>query len=356
MVMKLKSNIGNNDFLEFGNMYKALKKSCCNVRWKTSVTQFEINALKNTARSIRDIQSDRYKISPYYEFTLYEPKERLIKATRIKDRQVQRSLCDNYLYDAITSCFIYDNCACQKNKGTDFTYKRIKTHLSKSFREYGNNNFWYLKCNIRHFFESIDHEKLKEFVKKRVKSDLELSLVFQVIDSFGDRGLGLGSQFSQLLALLYLNELDHIIKEKLHMKHYIRYMDDFCIFSNSKDELVKCLDFIRTYLKSIGLELNKKTTIQPIYRNMKFMNWKFTVTETGKVLIVQDRCKIRDKRKKLNKMLNLIMTNKMKPEYFKQSLNGIIAHLEKGNSYTIIKEFKNYIKMFHMEHFTNRYK
>ena len=129
------------------------------------------------------------------------------------------------------------------------------------------------------------------------------------------------------------------------MKHYVRYMDDFCIFSNSKDELVKCLDFIKTYLKSIGLELNKKTTIQPIYRNMKFMNWKFTVTETGKILMIQDRRKVRDKRKKLIKMLNLVMTNKMKPEYFEQSLNGIIAHLEKGNSYTTIKEFKNYIKI-----------
>ena len=74
------------------------------------------------------------------------------------------------------------------------------------------------------------------------------------------------------------------------------------------------------------------------------MNWKFTVTETGKVLMIQDRRKVRDKRKKLNKMLNIVMKNGIKPEYFKQSLNGIIAHLEKGNSYTAIKEFENYIK------------
>lgn len=340
----MKSNYKSGDFLDFDLMYDALKKSCNNVRWKTSITSYETNAIKNTTKLIQEIKNGTYEISEYSNFTITEPKERHIQATRIRDRQVQRSLCDNYLYDAITSCFIYDNCACQKGKGTDFTYKRIKTHLSKSFREYGNNSFWYLKCDIHHFFESIDHEKLKEFVKKRVKFDLELSLVFQVIDSFGNRGLGLGSQLSQLLALLYLNELDHIIKEKLHMKHYVRYMDDFCIFSNSKEELINCLDSINEYLKSIGLELNRKTTIQPIYRKIKFMNWKFTVTETGKVLMIQDRCKIRDKRKKLAKMLNLVMTNKMKPEYFKQSLNGIIAHLEKGNSYTIIKEFKSYIK------------
>ena len=333
-------------------MRKALRKSCNNVRWKASVTSFEMHGLKNTIKTMIEIDKGKYKLLKYSEFTITEPKERNIKATRIRDRQVQRCLCDNYLYAAFTRSFIYDNCACQVGKGTDFALNRLKVHLQKQYRKSGND-FYYLKCDIHHFFESIDHEKLKEFVKKRVKFDLELSLVFQVIDSFGNRGLGLGSQLSQLLALLYLNELDHIIKEKLHMKHYVRYMDDFCIFSNSKDELVKCLDFIKTYLKSIGLELNKKTTIQPIYRNMKFMNWKFTVTETGKVLMIQDRRKIRDKRKKLNKMVNLVMTNKMKPEYFEQSLNGIIAHIEKGNSYTIIKEFKNYIKMFHMEQFTD---
>ena len=340
----MKSNYKSGDFLDFDLMYDALKKSCNNVRWKTSVTSYETNAIKNTTKLIQEIKSGTYEISEYSNFTITEPKERNIMATRIRDRQVQRSLCDNYLYSAITSCFIYDNCACQKGKGTDFTYKRIKTHLSKAYREYGSNDFWYLKCDIHHFFESIDHDKLKEFVRKRVKFDLELDLVFQVIDSFGDRGLGLGSQLSQLLALLYLNELDHLIKEHMHIKHYVRYMDDFCIFSNNKEELIKHLSFIEDYLKSIGLELNKKTTIQPIRRKMRFMNWRFTITESGKVLMLQDRKKISDKRKKIIKMINLVKINRIKTENLEQSLNGIIAHLEKGNSYTIIKEFKNYIK------------
>lgn len=177
----MKSNYKSGDFLDFDLMYNALKKSCNNVRWKTSVTSYETNAIKNTTKLIQEIKNGTYEISEYSNFIITEPKERHIQATRIRDRQVQRSLCDNYLYDAITSCFIYDNCACQKNKGTDFTYKRIKTHLSKAYREYGNNDFWYLKCDIHHFFESIDHEKLKGFVKKRVKSDLELSLVFRLL-------------------------------------------------------------------------------------------------------------------------------------------------------------------------------
>lgn len=86
-------------------MYKALKRACKNVRWKTSVTQFELNGLKNTAKSIREIENGKYKLSKYQEFEIYEPKHRHITATRIKDRQIQRSICDNYFYPNITKSF-----------------------------------------------------------------------------------------------------------------------------------------------------------------------------------------------------------------------------------------------------------
>lgn len=99
-------------YLEFDKMYEALKRSCRNVRWKTSVTQFELNGLKNTAKTLREIREGKYKISKYQEFEIYEPKHRHITATRIKDRQLQRSLCDNHIYKEITKSFIYDNCAC----------------------------------------------------------------------------------------------------------------------------------------------------------------------------------------------------------------------------------------------------
>lgn len=84
----------NYEYTEFSAMYKALKKCCKNVRWKTSVTQYELNGLKNTARVISVIESGKYKLLPYQEFEIYEPKHRHITATRIRDRQVQRSLCD----------------------------------------------------------------------------------------------------------------------------------------------------------------------------------------------------------------------------------------------------------------------
>ena len=340
----MKSNIKDKDFLTFGNMRKALRKSCNNVRWKASVTSFEMNGLKNTIKTMIEIDKGKYKLLKYSEFTITEPKERNIKATRIRDRQVQRCLCDNYLYAAFTRSFIYDNCACQVGKGTDFALNRLKVHLQKQYRKSGND-FYYLKCDIHHFFESINHEILKEFVKRQIDNRLAIDLTFQVIDSFGKVGLGLGSQLSQLLALLFLNEMDHIIKEKLHIKHFIRYMDDFILLCDDKDYLLYCRDYIGTYLQSIGLELNRKTTIQHIKRGLSFLNWNFRVMPLGKIIMVHNKKRLHSKCRKIRKMINLFNLGKISYKSIEQSINGIIAHLSKGNSYRVICEFRRYLNM-----------
>lgn len=99
--------------IEFGNLYNGLKKSCRNVRWKDSVVGYEANGLKNTYLLRQDLLQSKYKISPYQCFTIYEPKQREIVATRIRDRQFQKALCDGGLYTDITEHLIHDNGACQ---------------------------------------------------------------------------------------------------------------------------------------------------------------------------------------------------------------------------------------------------
>lgn len=131
-------------YLDFRNMYKGLKKSCKNVRWKTSVTQFEMNGLKNTAKSIRNIKTGKYKLSKYQKFIIYEPKLRHITATRIVDRQIQRSLCDTTIYQLLTKSFIYSNAACQVGKGTDFALNDFKKQLRKHYQHYGTKGYYYI--------------------------------------------------------------------------------------------------------------------------------------------------------------------------------------------------------------------
>lgn len=105
--------------ISFGNLYKGMKKSCRNVRWKDSVIGYEANGLKNTLSLMNDLKNETYHIRPYQTFTIHEPKKREIVATRIRDRQFQRSLCESGLYEDITEHLIRDNIACQKGKGTD---------------------------------------------------------------------------------------------------------------------------------------------------------------------------------------------------------------------------------------------
>ena len=255
--------------IEFGNLYKALKEACRNVRWKDSVVGYEANGLKNTYRLRQDLLSGRYKISPYQHFKVYEPKEREIVATRIRDRQYQRALCNGGMYEDFVEHLVHDNGACQNGKGTDFTLDRMVAHLRKYYNKHGTEG-WVLKCDIRKFFPSTSHEVAKMAVRKRISDQRAAQAVMDVIDSFGgDVGIGLGSQISQLVELSVLDDLDHFVKERLGIKHYLRYMDDFILIHPDKEYLKYCLEQIKIFVKFTGLQLNDKTK-----RRIHSTRWK----------------------------------------------------------------------------------
>lgn len=306
------------------------------MRWKTSVSQFELNALKNTAIAIQEIESGNYRLSPYQEFEIFEPKKRHITATRIKDRQIQRSLCDTMLYKQITKSFIYDNCACQIGKGTQFAMKRLKQHLGKFYRANKSNDGYVLKCDIHHFFESINHDVLKAELRRRIDDDRACNMVSDIVDSFGVKGIGLGSQVSQLVALMYLDKLDHFIKERLKIRYYVRYMDDFILIHKDREYLKYCLMQIREHLAEIDLTLNSKTTIHKLKQGVCFLNWKYILSETGRVVMLQNSHRLAKKRRKIKAMLQ-------KGIDVKETIQSMTAHLSKGNAYKAIKELRNYV-------------
>lgn len=238
--------------ISFKELYKGLKKSRKNVMWKDSVAGYSANGLKNTYKLRQSLLNGTYKIDPYQKFTIKEPKEREIIATRIKDRQFQRSLCDNILYPEVTSHFIYDNCACQKGKGVDFALNRLNVHLQKYYRKHGPDG-WALQCDIHHFFAETKHSIAKATLEKRVRCKDSVDKAGDIFDSFGgDTGIGLGSQVSQITQLAVLDDLDHFIKERLHIKHYERYMDDFILIHENKEHLQYCHTAITEELQLLG--------------------------------------------------------------------------------------------------------
>lgn len=310
--------------LDFNNLHRAVKKSLNSVRWKSSSIKYEDTELGNILKLIEDVNNGTYKISPYVEFRIFEPKERHIISTRLRDRVLQRSLCDNYLYKEITRHFIYDNYACQLGKGTDFARKRVKVHLLRFYRKYGRNGYA-LKCDIKNYFGSVPHYVAKEAIRKIVDDDWAYERVAEIIDSYeGDYGIGLGSQVSQLIMLSVLNDLDHIIKERYRCKFYGRYMDDFIILSDSKEHLREVKKFVSDYLNSKGMALNmKKTQLFKITQPISFLGFDYFLTKTGKVVMKMNRKTVTREKRRVKKQVGLLRE--------KEGFLAFRNHCSKGN-------------------------
>ncbi len=330
------------DAISFESLYKGLKKSCRNVRWKDSVVGYEANALINTLKLNRALKNKTYKISKYQTFTITEPKKRVIIASRIVDRQVQRALCDSGLYQDITEHFIRDNIACQTNRGTDDVFRRMKTHLRRYYNKHGNQG-WVLRCDIYHFFPETRHDIAKAAVRKYVRDPQTAEYVELVIDSFeGNKGIGLGSQISQLVQLTVLNDMDHFIKERLKIKYYIRYMDDFVLIHSDKEYLKYCREQLSEYISRLGFRFNDKTYIHPLKQGIIFLKWKFAITNSGKVLMLMTKGKVTKAKRHLRKLYTKEIKGEVPKGSTQNSFCAWIANAKRGNTYKIRQAMNDY--------------
>lgn len=324
-----------------------MKKCKKGVMWKDSVSRYYNNGLVSILKLANSLEDNSYKIDKYYEFTIYEPKKREIVSTRFKDRVFQRSLTDNYLYNKITNRFIYDNGACQIDKGTDYSMDRLNCHMQRYFRQHGLDGY-VLKVDMKDYFGSTSHDVAKTALRYSVEDEWVLSHTDKIINSFNQGknpniGMGLGSQITQLIQLAVLDKLDHYIKEELKIKYFVRYMDDLVLIHNDKEYLKKCLYEITINIESLGLKLNaKKTQIFPLKQGINFLGFKFKLTDTGKVirLLLKENIKIR--KRKLRKYKSLVDEGKMAREKADECYKAWKAHANKGNSYNLLKRMDEY--------------
>ena len=324
------------EIISFDCLKEGLRKSCLGVMWKDSVASYRLNAVKNTYKLRKDLLNGTYRIQQYYVFHISEPKDREIVATRIRDRQFQRSLCDNYLYEAVTKGFIHDNCACQIGKGVTFAHKRMGVHLRRYFNKHRNQG-WVLQCDIAKYFPSTPHDSAKAAIRKRVEDDRIYTHVADIIDSFGgDRGIGLGSQASQLIELALLDDLDHYIKERLRIRYYVRYMDDFILIHTDRAVLENALCEIKEKVEHIGLKLNTKTQIYPLERGIKFLRWRYLLTTTGKIVRRMDKRSIVRERRKIKTIGAKVGRGELPERKLRESYQSWRAHAQTGNTKSIV--------------------
>lgn len=271
---------------DFENLYRAYLVSRRSKRGTREVIQFEMSVGTNLCQLQEELIRGTYKLAGYYHFTIHDPKVREIYALHYRDRIVQHCLCDNLLAPYFERHLVYGNAACRKGKGTLFAMNRLNEFMHAHFRRHGCEGY-FLKCDVRKFFDSIDHEILKERLKRIVDDERTLRMLYDIIDSYEvmpGKGIPMGNQTSQWFALFYLDPLDRLVKEKLRVKHYTRYMDDCVLISHSKDALNNALVEMRKVLAGLKLEFNEKTQVFPISHGVEYLGWRFYLTERGVVL------------------------------------------------------------------------
>lgn len=265
--MKRKGNLYK-EIYKFENILQAYNEVCKNTKNKKRVANLrEYKAVYITR--IHDILINKnYTVGPYNKFVIFEPKRREIVSQGLQDKIINHLVARYILYPAILPCLLDCNVASRKNMGTSKGIEFASTFKEKSKIKY--NNYYVLKCDISKFFASIDHDILKQKITKRIKDKDSIKIIFDIIDS-NSEGLYIGAMTSQILAIFYLNDMDHFIKETLKIKYYVRYQDDFLLFHPSKQYLKYCLTQLKKFLEKEKLSLNTKTRIYKCTNNFIFL-------------------------------------------------------------------------------------
>lgn len=327
----------------FENLYKAYRKAKRGKGFNGSCARFQIMSLEGVNTLKEQLENQTYRMAPYNEFKIYEPKERIIKSCSFKDKVVQHCLCDEILHPRLEKEFIRTNYAGQIGKGTLFGMNCLKEHMMSFYEEHGLNG-WILKCDITKFFYQIDHEILKDIVDYHFCDEYTMWLNHLFIDSTEGLGLPLGNQVAQVYALLMLNGMDHMITGELGIERYGRYMDDFYLIHHNKEYLKWCLECIREMIRGLGLSLNGKTQIVPFKCGMGFLGFHHYVTADGKYIRKLKGENKRRIRKKVTRWVKAVKSGKMPLKKFQEKYGAWKNHALHGNCIKLCHSMDLYVE------------
>lgn len=309
------------------NLFSAWREFSKGKRSKIDVSAFELNLESNLFALHETLASDHWHPDPYTPFYVQDPKLRLIHKATVRDRVLYQAVY-RVLYQVFDSSFIYDVYSSRDLKGTHAGVDRFNEFSKKVSANFTQPTFA-LKCDIRKFFDSIDHTILFKLISEKIKDEKLLNLIHKIIDSFHHtqgRGLPLGNVTSQLFANVYMNEFDQFIKHAMKTKYYLRYCDDFVILSQSRIVLVCLISQISDFLtKELRLELHpRKIEIRKVIHGVDFLgyvslpHYKVLRTGTKKRMI-----------KKIAELRQSFNAGKITKEFLEQSIQsylGMLSH------------------------------
>jgi len=315
--------------ITFEKFLNAYYKSIKGKENKKEILKFYLDLETNIINLMEEVRNFEYKTSEYREFIIYEPKRRVIRSLPFKDRVVQTWYVENFIKTYFVPRFIYDSYACINEKGTHKAVFRIQSFMRRMRKKY--EDYYVVKFDIKHFFESIDKEILFEIIEKFISDKALLKFTYELINSDTRLGLPIGNYTSQYYANIYLNELDHYMKDVLHIPYVVRYMDDFVVLAKNKVEAREYFDLIDIFVRDkLNLELNKKSCYYPSRLGIDFCGYK--VFED--YILIRKRCKNKIKRK-IKIWNNFYRLGILDEKSFELSFNSFLGHISHANTYNL---------------------
>ncbi len=338
---------------------------------RSKIVNFENFYMSNIINIYESLRIKVYEHGNYNVFLVKEPKYRIIMSENIYDKVVNHLISEYILLPLMEPRLIPMNVATRKDKGLKLGLAYTKEYINHLKRKY--DNFYILKCDIHKYFYSINHERLIEKLRKIVPDEDVIDVIKSILNStyqnntneqikrlvdkeseilrkannpymkkkFEElstipyyeegKGLPIGNMTSQLFAIYYLNDLDHFIKEQLHIKYYVRYMDDFILMHPDKEYLKYCLQEIEKKVAEEQLKLNQKTTIIAMKDGLNFLGYRFVLKKKKLLVLINGQTKRRITHK-LNKLA------KNPPENYQSVLASYKGYLSNCCSGSFIRK------------------
>jgi retron-type reverse transcriptase len=336
--MKRQGNLYH-QIIAFENLLISAKQAQRSKRFRPNVLEFNFQLEAELERLQTELQQRTYTPGEYKTFRIFDPKPRLISAAPYRDRVVHHALC-NVIMPIIDRTFIGDSYANRTRFGTHLALRR--------FTKFARASRYVLQCDIRLYFPSIDHEILKTMLRLKIKCPDTLWLIDHILDHsnvqepvihyfLGDdlltpinrrHGLPIGNLTSQFFANVYLSGFDRFIKERLRIRRYLRYVDDFALFSDDRAELVAARPAIEDYLATLRLKLHPiKSQLFETSCGANFVGFR----------VLPDRIRVRNDnlrrgRRRLKQLQQDYEQGKITWEQISHSYQSWNAHLQHGDT------------------------
>lgn len=307
--------------VDMENLQEAYCKASKGKHWQRNVRTYDADPIPWLMKLKESLEQGTFHTASYTTKQIYEPKERTIYILPFYPDRIVHHAIMNVLEPVFDKLMIYDSYSCRKGKGQHAGSRRCM--------EMVRHNHYCLKCDISKFYPSVNHEVLKKILRHKLKDKRLLALLDDVIDStHTDTNVPIGNYLSQWFGNLYMNELDTYTKQHWHIRDYIRYCDDFCFFSNDKDELRKIRAELPGYLAdTLKLKLSK-CQLFPTAQGVDFLGYR----HFPRYILVRKKTAARIRRH-LREVMHLLKQGRISPETAKAKVASARGWVQHANAH-----------------------